>query len=111
VSVVDGEIASNLAAAGCGIEVTHEYAASTWQRTEGDNWRFGVMIRGVIRRSFAQVYYDEDLMGPDGGWVWLLLPHKEDDRYLFPARGRAISLQDAVWAAEEALGLLKEERK
>ena len=76
----------------------------TWQLTGDDEWDFGEMVRGMVRNVRAQIYFDEDYTGTEGGWVWLTIKDKPSCE---PSpRGRAIARWDAVRQVEEALGIL-----
>ncbi len=45
-----------------------------WQLvdTELEGWVFGVKIRGVVRIPLAEIYFDEEKDGRDGGWRWMI---------------------------------------
>lgn len=68
-----------------------------WQLHDLNEWVFGKMVRGVVRRPyFAEIYYDED---KNPSWAWFTtMPglHK------LP-RGFENCLDDAITAAEQAL--------
>ena len=65
-----------------------------WQLTGEDQWIFGVMVRGVVRKPVAEIYYDEHQYDPVGDWVWFL--HGGP-------RGRAPSFQRALIAVEDTV--------
>lgn len=67
-----------------------------WQLTGDDEWVFGEKVRGMVRQAVAEIYFDEDLDGSPGGWIWFTREH---------GRGRAVSRPQAVYAVEAALGL------
>lgn len=68
-----------------------------WQRTGGDNWVFGVPVRGLVRERLAEVYFDSDLKGgKDYGWVWFV----PGDPWM---RGVVTSLTEAVAKCEAIL--------
>lgn len=66
-----------------------------WQNHCEDEWRFGRMVRGVVRRPYyAEVYYDEG-----NGWVWFT---RSDGAWVDP-RGSEDSFEDAIDEAEKVL--------
>ena len=59
----------------------------------------------MVRVIMAQVYFDEDRHGPEGGWVWLVMhPYRDYEKR---HRGIAGSLSAAVWLCEEVLGIVE----
>lgn len=74
--------------------------AWTWQRTGEDEWEFGEMVRGMIRAPVGEMYFDEDLSGREGGWVWFTRGVSPEN-----PRGVAHTRQEAARRVEEALGL------
>ena len=68
-----------------------------WQRTSGDEWIFGPMVRGIVREIVAEVYFNEKDDSREGGWIWLTLHGPK------MVRGNAPSLQHAAAFVEEAL--------
>ena len=69
-----------------------------WQLHGDNEWVYGIKTRGIVRRPIAEVYFDEDLEGPLGGWVWMV--HSKDSI----KRGLALSLDDAVLECESVMG-------
>ena len=41
-----------------------------WQFQGDDQWVFGKKIRGVVRYPIAEIYFDEEQTGRNGGWIW-----------------------------------------
>lgn len=68
----------------------------TWQQQGENEWVFGYLIRGIIWVSVAEVYFDKDQDGPEGGWVWFVKGG---------SRGKSPSLGHAIVDAEHALGI------
>ncbi len=68
-----------------------------WQLVGEDDWNFGEEIRGMVRYPKASVYFDEDLVSPEGGWIWFVLGGP---------RGKAHSRSDAARCVEAALGIV-----
>ena len=63
-----------------------------WQQHAPDQWRFGRMVRGVVRKPYyAEIYYDED---HNPGWRWFVTPPCQD------ARGACNSFDAALEQAE-----------
>lgn len=67
-----------------------------WQHLGDNDWVFGFKVRGVVRKRFAEVYYDEDK-----GWVWMAY----DAGGSMCNRGVADKMCWAIEAAEKALGV------
>ena len=68
-----------------------------WQQHFEDEWVFGEMIRGMVRRPyFAEVYFDEDR---DPGWVW----YTTLSEGVSGPRGQANTLDDAITICENVL--------
>lgn len=41
-----------------------------WQMHAPDEWRFGEMVRGVVREPYyAEIYFDED---KNPSWIWFV---------------------------------------
>lgn len=64
----------------------------TWQHQGDNDWVFGPMVRGVVRKPVAEVYFN------DGLWVWFLSADRTE-------RGKELNFAWAVEAAEKALGI------
>jgi hypothetical protein len=75
-----------------------------WQLIDKDEWVLGEKVRGIVRVVRATVYFDEETDGPRGGWHWSA---RNSGGVI--ARGVAMSLIDAVVAAELSLGILSSE--
>ena len=76
-----------------------------WQHMGEDEWVFGVKVRGIIRHSYADIYFDEDLVGfvgTNGGWVWMVSAEADG---VITVRGTASSFTLAVASCEKALGV------
>jgi hypothetical protein len=74
-----------------------------WQNFGGDNWAFGEKVRGVVRKSLAEVYYEDKADNCQGAWLWFLIVKDE--------RGHAHTLRQAIVDAEKCLmyyGYLKQ---
>lgn len=84
--------------------------SAEWQMVGQDDWVFGEKIRGVVRVTLAQLYFDEDSLHPTGGWRWLLLheAYEMAQKNGRPVRGTGASLPDAVWDAEIAMGIISD---
>jgi hypothetical protein len=67
-----------------------------WQFIGDDQWIFGEKIRGLVRRRIAEVYFDEDLDDPRGGWVWMTWSTEAK-------RGNSYTLEEAVECCESEL--------
>lgn len=79
-----------------------------WQFFGDDNWIFGVKIRGVkirgvIRDVLAEVYFAEEVNGPEGSWSWMV--HQKKDMAKWRERGLARSFQTALVSCEKAMGI------
>ncbi len=57
-------------------------------------------VRGFVRSIIGEIYYDDDLDHPKGGWVWIADVTAGDRK-----RGVSPSIYHAVRAVEEALGI------
>ena len=68
-----------------------------WQMHDLNEWRFGVMVRGVVRRPYyAEIWYDEEL---NPSWIWFT----RIDGVLTSPRGAEDAFNSAVEAAEKVL--------
>lgn len=67
--------------------------------TGDDEWIFGVKVRGAVREWSGCVYFNPDLGGKEGGWVWMT---RVDDSM---PRGLALSRAAAMAQVEAALGV------
>lgn len=71
----------------------------TWQMHDANEWRFGRMVRGVVRTPYyAEIYFDDE-RDKDYGWKWMVM----QDGVPNMIRGRENSFEMAVSRAEEAL--------
>lgn len=64
----------------------------TWQCRGNDEWIFGEMVRGIVRKPVGEIYLDEEQKQP---WVWFLRWLEEGK---VAARGRSNTFQ---WAVDE----------
>jgi hypothetical protein len=79
-----------------------------WQLVGPDDWKFGTLIRGVVRHCRAEIYFhDGEGEGQTFGWIWIVLGWRAAGK---PQRGKERSLMHALQAAEEALGLVDGDR-
>lgn len=77
----------------------------TWQFQGDDQWVFGHVVRGLVRRPLmGDIYFDEERDDPRGGWIWIA--------YTEPIqRGLAYNLEFAAWKVEHAWGLVEEDKE
>ena len=67
-----------------------------WQCIGDSNWVFGEKVRGIVRKSVAEVYYEEKSANCQGAWLWFLVE--------IDANGSSATLREAIVAAEKACG-------
>ncbi len=73
-----------------------------WQLVDEDNWIFGEKIRGIIRHQKAEIYFDEEWTGREGGWRWMIFGESLTGGY-------APSRSAAIYCCELALGFKENE--
>lgn len=74
-------------------------SGAEWQYIGDETWIYGVRVRGIVRKRLAEVYWTEGLGERDYGWKWLVYSAN-----LSVVRGNADRLEEAIEAAEKALG-------
>lgn len=72
-----------------------------WQHLGDNDWVFGKKVRGIVRESMAEVYFnDEGHQDKYFGWVWFIRPNAGGTTV---DRGVSHSLRSAVETAEIVL--------
>jgi hypothetical protein len=61
-----------------------------WQLVGTDNWIFGEKVRGLVRNKKAEIYYNDEWTGKEGGWRWKVFNGKPDVGGYAASRGWAI---------------------
>lgn len=78
-------------------------ARCEWMMTGNDEWVFGIKLRGVVCYPLAEIYFDEDKEGPEGGWRWIVHPPLPLETQ--PPGGYTTNFEHAIGSCEESLGI------
>jgi hypothetical protein len=72
----------------------------TWQCSGNDEWAFGLLVRGIVRHPYGEVYFDDERADENGGWVWFVYPLRYPSETSRP-RGAEVYRRDAIDRVEQ----------